>query len=167
MRCSWLWMLLTVTLSGCVQMNDITDWRSMFQQVSVEKPKTNNGHGDGHNDGHNDGHGYDDNEVISSQRLAAESRHGQGHANPVTPAPMMGSLMSWPMRLVDTTPNAQPPRAILGMPDGTEHVITPGKMLPNYKVVVMSIGPNAAELAYILPSGDHAAVQTVSLQKQY
>lgn len=73
----------------------------------------------------------------------------------------------WPLRLVSTTPGAQPPRAILGLPDGQELVVRPGTMVPAAGVVVMSVGAGSVELARILPAGDHALVQSQTLTPQY
>jgi hypothetical protein len=73
---------------------------------------------------------------------------------------------SWPLRLVATVPGAQPPRAILGLPGGSEVVVTPGTMLPEAGVVVMAIGSGTIDLAEVRPAGDHAVVQGVSLQAQ-
>lgn len=73
----------------------------------------------------------------------------------------------WPLRLVKTLPDTNPPRAVLGLPNGEEIVVTPGKMIPAHNLVVMSIGPRSAELARISAEGDHANVQPVSLQTQY
>ena len=87
----------------------------------------------------------------------------------VTQVPASSSLggTGWPLRLIKTLPDTQPPRAILGLPSGEEIVISPGKMLPEHGLVVMSVGPNSAELAYITPAGDYAAVRSVSLTTQY
>jgi len=74
---------------------------------------------------------------------------------------------SWPLRLVKTLPDTNPPRAILGLPSGEEIVISPGKMIPEQGLVVMSIGPDSAELARVESDGDHAAISTVSLRTQY
>jgi len=73
---------------------------------------------------------------------------------------------AWPLRLVATVPGAQPPRAILGLPGGTEVVVTPGTMLPDAGVVVMAIGSDSVDLAEVRPAGDHAVVQGRTLQAQ-
>ncbi len=77
-----------------------------------------------------------------------------------------GAVGSWPLRLVATVPGAQPPRAILGLPGGSEVVVTPGTMLPDVGVVVMAIGSESVDLAEVHPAGDHAVVQGRSLQAQ-
>jgi hypothetical protein len=74
---------------------------------------------------------------------------------------------AWPVRLVTTVPNASPPRAILGLPDGREVVVNPGSMVPDMGLVVVAIAPNSAELARIAPAGDHATIETLTLQAQY
>ncbi len=75
--------------------------------------------------------------------------------------------VAWPMRLVKTLPNTNPPRAILGLPDGQERVVSPGTMLPEHGLVVMSIGPDSMQVAKITAQGDHAAVQSISMSAQY
>ena len=74
---------------------------------------------------------------------------------------------AWPVRLVTTVPNATPPRAILGLPDGREVVVNPGSMVPDMGLVVVAIAPDSAELARIAPAGDHATIETMTLRAQY
>jgi len=74
---------------------------------------------------------------------------------------------AWPVRLVTTVPNASPPRAILGLPDGREVVVNPGSMVPDLGLVVVAISPNSAEIAKILPAGDHAIIESMTLTAQY
>ena len=81
--------------------------------------------------------------------------------------PQSAPLSGWPVRLVKTVPEAQPPRAILSLPDGKEIVVTPGQLLPDQGLVVLGIGPNNAQLAQITPSGDHAQIAPLTLTAQY
>lgn len=74
---------------------------------------------------------------------------------------------AWPVRLVTTIPNASPPRAILGLPDGREVVVNPGSMVPDLGIVVVAISPNSAELAKVAPAGDHATIESMTLTAQY
>jgi hypothetical protein len=74
---------------------------------------------------------------------------------------------AWPVRLVTTVPNAVPPRAILGLPNGKEVVVNPGSMVPELGLVVVAISPGSAELAKIAPAGDHATIESVTLRSQY
>ena len=74
---------------------------------------------------------------------------------------------AWPVRLVTTVPNAIPPRAILGLPNGKEVVVNPGSMVPELGLVVVAISPGSAELAKIAPAGDHATIESVTLRSQY
>ncbi len=85
---------------------------------------------------------------------------------PAPPAPI-ASAMSWPVRLVKTLPETNPPRAILGLPDGRELVVSPGTMVPEHGLVVIAIGPNSAQIAQITPQGDFAAVSPLTLQTMY
>jgi hypothetical protein len=75
--------------------------------------------------------------------------------------------IGWPVRLVTTVPRATPPRAIIGLPDGREIVVHPGSMVPELGLVVIAIAPGSAELARIAPVGDHATIQSMTLQAQY
>lgn len=81
------------------------------------------------------------------------------------PAPRAGG--GWPMRLVRALPDTNPPRAILGLPDGREVVVSPGTMLPEHGIVVMAVGRDRLQVARIDAAGDHAAVTELSLEAQY
>lgn len=87
-----------------------------------------------------------------------------------TPAPVTAPTSAaspWPVRLVKTVPEAQPPRAILALPDGKELVVTPGAVLAEQSLVVMGIGRGTMELAKIRPAGDHAEISPITLTAQY
>ena len=86
---------------------------------------------------------------------------------PVPPAVGLASQPAWGVRLLSTLPHAQPPRAALGMPDGREVVVAPGSMLPEAGIIVVAVGANNAQLAKVTPEGDHAEIETVTLQAQY
>lgn len=73
---------------------------------------------------------------------------------------------AWPIRLIATVPGAQPPRAILGMPDGKELVVSPGTLVPDAGVVIVAIGNNTADIAQIRPAGDHAEIKALTLHAQ-
>ncbi|MBT3220064.1 MAG: hypothetical protein HN348_13320 [Proteobacteria bacterium] len=75
--------------------------------------------------------------------------------NPMAPVPG-----SWGIRLVSTTSRADPPRAILGFPDGHEVTVRAGTLLPDEGIVVLAVGTNAVQVAEIVPAGDHARVKT-------
>ena len=74
---------------------------------------------------------------------------------------------SFGLRLVSTVVDAQPPRAILGMPSGDEQVVQPGTLLPEVGVVVLAIGRDVVQVAEIVPAGDHARVDTRLLTSMY
>lgn len=74
---------------------------------------------------------------------------------------------AWGVRLVSTVPDAQPPRAILGLADGSEHVVTPGTLLPAASIVVLAIGRDAVQIAEVTPAGDHATIETRVVQALY
>lgn len=114
----------------------------------------------------------------------AEIAAALGLATPVTPAPDAPSApatpaapvptppaapaaatfppppQSWGIRLVSTVIDAQPPRAIIGLADGTEAVVQPGDLVPAAHLVVLAIGRDAVQIAQITPEGDHARVDT-------
>lgn len=73
------------------------------------------------------------------------------------------SVGVWPLRVVKTEANLNPPRAILGLPNGEEIVIRAGMQLPEENIIVMSIGSKAVVLARIHPEGDHARVEHLTL----
>ncbi len=75
--------------------------------------------------------------------------------------------MGFGVRLVSTTSQSQPPRAILGLTDGREVVVEPGTMLPDEKLVVLAIGQDAVQIAEITPMGDRAKVESRVLQAMY
>ena len=73
----------------------------------------------------------------------------------------------WGLRLVSTVVDAQPPRAILGLPDGTEAVVKPGTLLPEIGIVVLAVGRDSVQVAEVIPDGDHARVQTRTLSSLF
>jgi hypothetical protein len=79
----------------------------------------------------------------------------------------VGTPVSWGVRLVSTVPEAQPPRAILGLPDGSEAVVQPGTLLPGPGLVVLAVGRDAVQLAEVKGEGDHARVTTTILTALY
>lgn len=75
--------------------------------------------------------------------------------------------MGFGVRLVSTTAQSQPPRAILGLTDGREVVVEPGTMLPDEKLIVLAIGQDAVQVAEVTPMGDRAKVESRVLQAMY
>lgn len=67
---------------------------------------------------------------------------------------------NWGLRLVSTVLDADPPRAIIGFPDGHEEVVQAGTLLPEEGIAVLAIGNNAVQIAEIIPEGDHARVES-------
>jgi hypothetical protein len=103
---------------------------------------------------------------------------GPAEAAPVAapPSPPAGSIAPlsalaapgpWPVRLLRTLPETQPPRAILGLPDGREIVVSPGSMVPEQGLVVMAVGKGHLSLARVTGQGDHVALSELTLQSQY
>lgn len=99
--------------------------------------------------------------AVPSEAPAAAPAPGSG---PVAGLPTQAE---WGVRLLTTLPQAQPPRAAIGLPDGSEVVVSPGSMLPSVGLVVLSVGPDRAQLARVKANGDHAVVDTVTLTAQY
>ena len=85
----------------------------------------------------------------------------------LAPAEGLATQAAWGVRLLQTMPNAQPPRAALGLPDGTEIVVSPGSMLPQAGIIVISVSADKAQLAKVEPQGDHANIETMTLFAQY
>ena len=73
----------------------------------------------------------------------------------------------WPVRLVSRIPQAQPPRAVLGLPSGEEIVVSPGSMLAEQGLVVVSVSAGKVDLAQVEPAGDHAKITQITLTAQY
>jgi hypothetical protein len=103
-------------------------------------------------------------------RASAPSPTGSPLPPPMTtssPAAGPAQVGVWPVRLVQTIPNAQPPRAVIGLPDGKEIVVTPGTMVPEQGLVVVAIGPNRVQLSRVEPQGDHASITSYTLDAMY
>lgn len=84
------------------------------------------------------------------------------------PAPVgLATQAQWGIRLLKTLPTAQPPRAALGLADGTELVVSPGSMIPEAGIVVVSVGDGVAQVAVVEAAGDHAEIETLTLHAQY
>lgn len=79
----------------------------------------------------------------------------------------LATQAAWGVRLLQTMPSAQPPRAALGLPDGSEIVVSPGSMLPEAGIIVISVSADKAQLAKVEPQGDHANIETMTLFAQY
>ena len=113
--------------------------------------------------------------IADAALSAADAARGMGLAVPAasaTPVPAMPSVgafggAGWGIRLVSTVADAQPPRAILGLPDGRELVVTPGTLLPDAHLVVMAVGRDMVQIAEVTPVGDHADVVSRTLTPMY
>lgn len=112
--------------------------------------------------------GVDPNTVVGAD--AAPAAPPPVVDTPAPPAPAAVGLppaVQWPVRLVSTLPQAQPPRAILGLPSGEERVVSPGSMLAEHGLVVMTVTADRVQLAKVQPAGDHATIETIELSAQY
>lgn len=105
-------------------------------------------------------------EPVAPTPAAAPALLGMAHSAPMV-AQVPAAPLGWAIRLVSTLPEAQPPRAILGLPSGQEIVVTPGSMIPEAGLVVLSIGTQGVQLARVQAMGDHANVDAISLTPQY
>jgi hypothetical protein len=86
-----------------------------------------------------------------------------------TPAPVWDPTIPVPdagfgVRVVAVLLDLQPPRAILGLPDGREQVVTAGAMVPEQGLVVLAIGRDAVQIAKITPNGYSAVVDTETVR---
>ncbi|MCB9764191.1 MAG: hypothetical protein H6739_30750 [Alphaproteobacteria bacterium] len=91
-----------------------------------------------------------------------------GGPPPDAPPPVgLPDQPAWGVRLLGTLPQAVPPRAALGLPDGRELVVSPGTMLADVGVVVVAVGPGTVQLARVTPAGDHARIEPLVLHAQY
>ncbi|MFK7926654.1 MAG: hypothetical protein AB8H79_00585 [Myxococcota bacterium] len=88
---------------------------------------------------------------------------------PGTPAwtPDNAVTLSWGLRLVSTLDNTSPPRAILGMPNGSETVVRAGDLLADEGIIVLAVGSGVVQLGKVTAQGDHASVESVFLQAMY
>lgn len=111
--------------------------------------------------------GVDVAEVVPGPEPAPAAPREAAEAAPVQEPVGVPGAVQWPVRLVSTVPEAQPPRAILGLPSGEERVVTPGSMLVEQGLVVVSVSRDRVTLAKVQPAGDHARIETLELVAQY
>lgn len=81
--------------------------------------------------------------------------------------PALDVPADWGVRLVSTLVDTQPPRAVLGLSDGTEVVVKPGTFLPEQRLVVMAVGRNAVQVSRVVPEGYQARVETRTLSSLF
>lgn len=103
-------------------------------------------------------------EPVQDEALAIPAEEAPEVATWAPGTPIPGS---WGVRLLNTLPEAQPPRAVLGFSDGAEVVVQPGTMIPYAGVVVLAIGRDAVQIAEITPMGDRTRIDTQTLQALY
>lgn len=70
----------------------------------------------------------------------------------------------WGVRVLSTLSEANPPRAVVVLPDGSEEVVRPGSMLPEAGIVVLSIAKDVVEISEIETQGMYASIRTRSIQ---
>ena len=75
--------------------------------------------------------------------------------------------LSWGLRLLSTVDAATPPRAILGLPDGSETVVKAGDLLADEGVIVLAVGQGVVQLGQVTAKGDHAQVESVFLRAMF
>lgn len=103
----------------------------------------------------------------------AEVAPAEAAVEPAAPPPEAPPAMglptqpAWAVRLLMTLPQAQPPRAALGLPSGEERIVSPGSMLPDLGLIVIAVGADSVQLARVTPAGDHAVVEPLTLTAQY
>lgn len=106
---------------------------------------------------------------VDTSKLPGPAEAPAAPAPPPAPAltAALPSGSGWPVRLLSTLPQAQPPRAILGLPSGEERVVSPGTMLAEQGLVVMMVTADKVQLAHVEAAGDHARIDTIELSAQY
>jgi hypothetical protein len=100
---------------------------------------------------------------------AAAAPAPTGTLIPAPAAPAISNLPGdpWPVRLVATLPTAQPPRAVIGLANGDEKVVSPGSILADQGMVVLSVSTDRVQLAKIEAAGDHARISSIELSAAY
>jgi hypothetical protein len=91
-------------------------------------------------------------------------------AAPVPPADPFAAVQAinqWGVRVLSTVPEAQPPRAILGLADGSERVVKPGSLVEDAGIVVLAVGRDQVQVAIVKAEGDHAVVETQMLRSLF
>lgn len=92
----------------------------------------------------------------------------QAPAQPQGPWLSANSLTAgFGVRIIATLPQVQPPRAVVSLADGTEHVVRAGTLLPSADLVVLAIGADAVQVAEVRAGGDQAAIETRILPALY
>jgi len=113
-----------------------------------------------------EGEATEDSETEPAEAEAVDEEPAEddrGDADPVGVA----DQAAWGVRLIQTLDTRQPPKAVLGMPDGEELIVTSGSMLPDVGIVVIAVGKDMVQLAHVIPEGDHAEIETKILNAQY
>ena len=107
--------------------------------------------------------------AAAAEAAPAEPVVVEAAAPPPEAPPAMGlpTQPAWAVRLLMTLPQAQPPRAALGLPSGEERIVSPGSMLPDLGLIVIAVGADSVQLARVTPAGDHAVVEPLTLTAQY
>lgn len=107
--------------------------------------------------------------AMSSEELQGIEEVAAVETSVVQAPPAVGvpSPSQFPVRVVSTLPQAQPPRAILGLPSGEEVVVAPGSMLAAEGLVVMSVTAGKVQLARVEGAGDHARIEAIEVSSQY
>jgi hypothetical protein len=110
-------------------------------------------------------------EAFDPNELQAKATNIEpGPPDPTIPAwdpsqPVPGT--SFGIRLLAVILDVQPPRAVIGLPDGREQVVQPGAMVPEIGVVVLAIGRDAVQVAHVTPQGFYAKVDTETIRALY
>ncbi len=115
-------------------------------------------------------------EIAVAEADPLDANELQARATAIVPGPSEPQLWdpnmplpetSFGVRLMAVLLDVQPPRAVLGLPDGREIVVQPGALLPDHGVVVLAIGRDAVQIAHVTPQGFYAKVETETLRALY
>ena len=103
---------------------------------------------------------------VPTAPLPVLSQYPVNNVPTLPPSPYAFSLQNWPIVVIDTAYDLNPPRALIALPSGEEVSVQAGQMLPQYNLVVMSIGKNAVDFVRISQIGSQTKVEPLQIIAQ-
>lgn len=104
--------------------------------------------------------------ALSGAVLPMASQYPINNIPTLPPSPYAFSLQNWPITVIDTSYELNPPRALIALPSGEEVSVQAGQMLPQYNLVVMSIGKKAVDFVRISQIGSQTKVEPLQIVSQ-
>ena len=104
--------------------------------------------------------------ALSGAVLPMASQYPINNIPTLPPSPYAFSLQNWPITVIDTSYDLNPPRALIALPSGEEVSVQAGQMLPQYNLVVMSIGKKAVDFVRISQIGSQTKVEPLQIVSQ-